>query len=247
MILNLAVLSSVGFILDLFFAHSFFIFPDPNATLGKKINGIPIEEFIFYITGFWFILAFYIFNDEYFLSRYNVPDSRYLRYARRLRRKVYLNISVRSFFILITLCSGSIILKYLLNRAPGNPLPGYFIFLSIAAYIPWILFWRVSRMFVNTRALIFTILTTLCISIIWEVTLALPKGYWNYNSKEMVGIFINFWSNLPFEAVTVWIFSSLIILCYEYTKLQLYRFRAKRAKLEKYFKERQIEPVSNVR
>ena len=230
LLLNLVVLSATGFILDLFFARYFFTFPDPEMTLGIMLRNIPVEEFVFYVSGFWFIIALYVLNDEYFLSRYNVPDSRYVRYARRLKRKVYIDVSLRSVSVLVMLCCVSIALKFLLNRVSGYPVPGYFIFLAAAAYVPWIFFWRVSRLFVNTRALVFTVVTTLCISIIWEVTLALPRGYWGYNPNEMVGIFVGFWSNLPIEAVTVWLFSSLIILSYEYTKVQLYRFQAMREK-----------------
>jgi len=230
MLLNLVVLSGVGFFLDLFFAHYFFTFPDPSMTTGIMIRKIPIEEFIFYASGFWFIISFYVLNDEYFLVRYNVPDSRYLRYARRLKRRVYITVSLRSLSILTILCIGSISLKYCINRVSGFPIPGYFIFLAAAAYVPWIFFWRISRLFVNTRALVFTIVTTLCISIIWEVTLALPRGYWGYNPNEMIGIFVRFWDNLPVEAVTVWLFSSLIVLSYEYTKVLLYRLRSIRQK-----------------
>jgi hypothetical protein len=69
----------------------------------------------------------------------------------------------------------------------------------------------------------FTMLITTLISIIWEVTLALPRGYWNYNPEYMLGISIEPWNNLPVEAVSVWIFCSLIILSYEYTKIWLQR------------------------
>ena len=221
--INLAILSGVGFLLDLLFARYFFRFPDDRMTLGILIAGIPIEEFVFYLSGFWFIILFYVFNDEYFLLKYNVPDSRYVRFARRLRRSVYLNITLRSLITLISLCGASILISQLLNPEENVRIPGYIIFLSTAAYVPWIFFWRVTRTFVNTRSLAFTVLVTLCISIIWEVTLALPRGYWDYNHEFMVGIFISFWSDLPVEAVTVWIFSSLIVLSYEYTKLLLYR------------------------
>lgn len=231
LLLNLVVLSAAGFILDLCFAHYFFTFPNPETTLGIMIRRIPLEEFVFYVSGFWFIIAFYVLNDEYFLSRYNVLDTRYLRYARRLKRRVYMDISLRSVSVLAILCVGSAMLKYLLNRVSGYPIPGYFIFLAAAAYVPWIFFWRISRLFVNTRALVFTVVTTLCISIVWEVTLALPRGYWGYNPNAMVGIFVSFWNDLPIEAVTVWLFSSLIILSYEYTKVQLYRIKAIREKV----------------
>ncbi len=35
---------------------------------------VPIEEFVFYLSGFLFILLFYIWNDEFWLEAYNVPD-----------------------------------------------------------------------------------------------------------------------------------------------------------------------------
>ncbi|MBL8026364.1 MAG: hypothetical protein JNL74_08125 [Fibrobacteres bacterium] len=222
MLLNLAILTSIGFILDLLFAKLFFTFPNPSMTLGIDIRGIPIEEFAFYLFGFWFIILFYIFNDEFFLKRYNVSDELYVRFAGRLKRSVYVQVTIRSISVFLILTIGATVIKRIINPN-GMIIPGYFIFLSALAYVPWIFFWRVTRNFVNTRALLFTILTTLCISIIWEVTLALPRGYWNYQHGAMIGAFIPCWSNLPVEAVTVWIFCSLIILSYEYTKLMLHK------------------------
>jgi len=39
----------------------------------------------------------------------------------------------------------------------------------------------------------------------WEATLALPYGWWNYQHKAMMGMFIGAWSGLPIEAVFVWL------------------------------------------
>jgi hypothetical protein len=115
--------------------------------------------------------------------------------------------------------------------------PGYILFLTIFAYVPWIFFQRVTRDFLNSRALVFTVLITVCISIIWEVTLALPRGYWNYNHEYMIGFFVGPWSSLPVEAITVWVFSSLIILSYEYTKLLFHRNA---------FRRRYLKPPENL-
>jgi len=62
-------------------------------------------------------------------------------------------------------------------------------------------------------------LATVLISIIWEVTLALPRGYWDYQHGAMLGIFIGVWHDLPIEAITVWIFCTLVIMFYEYVKI----------------------------
>ena len=43
------------------------------------------------------------------------------------------------------------------------------------------------------------------ISLLWEATLALPYGWWNYQHREMMGLFIGAWADLPVEAVFVWI------------------------------------------
>jgi len=227
-LLNLCILSAIGFLLDLLFAKLFFLFPGPGQTMGLNIRGIPIEEFAFYLFGFCFVILFYVFNDEYFLLKYNVPDTRYARYARLLRQNLYVSITLRSLLVFSGLCGAAIVIKQAFNPVPGVFLPGYFIFLAAAAYVPWIFFWRVTRQFVNIQAFVFTILATLCISIIWEVTLALPRGYWNYNPDYMVGIFIHAWSNLPMEAITVWVFCSLIILSYEYTKVLLHRSQGRK-------------------
>jgi hypothetical protein len=56
-------------------------------------------------------------------------------------------------------------------------------------------------------------------SLLWEVTLALPYGWWNFQDKEMLGIRITAWSFLPIEEVFVWIavtYASVIV--YEIVK-----------------------------
>ncbi|MDD5673390.1 MAG: hypothetical protein PHC61_04450 [Chitinivibrionales bacterium] len=221
LLMNLIIFAGIGFFLDLMFAQQFFRFPAPVMTLGITINKVPIEEFLFYLFGFWFIVLFYVFNDEYFLRKYNKDDRRYITYARRINKIFILFFKPWHIFILLIVLTGVTLLKRHIN--PADPiLPEYLVFLIIFAYAPFIFFWRLTHTFVNVRALVLVMVLTSLISIIWEVTLALPRGYWNYNHDYMLGIFIPVWSFLPIEAVTVWFVCSLIILSYEYTKIFLH-------------------------
>ena len=45
---------------------------------------MPVEEYIFYLTGFLAVLLLYVWLCEYWLAAYNVPD--YLGEARKVRR-----------------------------------------------------------------------------------------------------------------------------------------------------------------
>src|SRR6266403_6049758 len=75
---TLAVLTPLGFVLDLLFGNAFFIFPNKAATLGWEIpavgGAIPIEEFVFYLAGFMLVLLSSIWCDEYWMAAYNVRD-----------------------------------------------------------------------------------------------------------------------------------------------------------------------------
>ena len=94
---TLAVLVPLGFILDLAFGNAFFVFPNHGATLGLGIPAmggtVPIEEFVFYLTGFMAALMSYIWADEYWMSAYNIPD--YREAARGVVRIAALPLSVR--------------------------------------------------------------------------------------------------------------------------------------------------------
>ena len=57
----------------------------------------------------------------------------------------------------------------------------------------------------NGAALTFTLLATLCVSITWEVSLAIPGGWWGYRHEAMIGLAVKPWNNLPLEAVMVWV------------------------------------------
>src|SRR5271168_4135531 len=62
--LTIAILFPLGALLDFFFAAKFFTFPYAGATLGIRApalgGGVPVEEYVFYFTGFVFTLLLYI-------------------------------------------------------------------------------------------------------------------------------------------------------------------------------------------
>jgi hypothetical protein len=216
LLFSIALLAAVGIVLDLLFALRFFSFPEPAAVMGITIRRIPIEEFVFYITGFWFILFLYVFCDEWYLKKYNVTDETYARYRAKLKKVVFVHL--RGVWWAVGLFTAAFLYKRFFNPG-GDFLPGYFTFLLVVAYAPFILFFKVTRKFVNWPAFTLCLILTSLISIIWEVTLALPRGYWGYQEGAMVGIFIPVWHRLPIEAVTVWIFCTLVILVYEFIKI----------------------------
>jgi hypothetical protein len=39
---------------------------------------------------------------------------------------------------------------------------------------------------------------------LWEATLALRYGWWNYQHPALMGVLIGAWCDLPIEAVMVW-------------------------------------------
>jgi lycopene cyclase domain-containing protein len=213
---SIIVLALVGISLDLLFAKSFFTFPNKQALCGIAIMNVPIEEFVFYITGFWFILFIYVFCDEWYLKKYNLPDEKYARYRSRLKRLLFLHIPSAWWGIGIVLAG--FIIKRIANPE-GSLIPGYFTFVAVLAYIPAFLFYRVTKSFVNWRAYFFCLILTVLISIIWEVTLALPRGYWGYQHGSMLGIFIGVWNGLPIEQITVWFFCTYVIFFYEFIKI----------------------------
>ncbi len=214
----LAILVPLGFILDILFAHTFFTFQNTGAVTGIDIpglgGGIPVEEFIFYITGFVFVLLLYIWCDEYWMAAYNRSD-----YATGLQESgKILKFHKESVILAVVLLALAVIYKKLISGTPGFPL--YYTYLLLASFVPSAGFYLSVRKFINWRAFSFAFLLVMLISLMWEATLASPYGWWGYKHQAMTGIFIGAWSQLPVEAVFVWLavtFTTVII--YEVVKL----------------------------
>jgi len=203
---TIAILVPLGFLLDFLFAQWFFCFPNPKATLGILAPAlgpwVPIEEYFFYFTGFVAILLLYVWLSEFWLAAYTVPD--HPGEARATER--LLRFHPMSLVLAIALIGAAWFYKKHFAALPDRAgFPGYFSFLVAGALIPAMSFYPVARRFINWRALSLTIFFVLLISLLWEATLALPYGWWNFQHRQMIGLFIGAWDDLPIEEVCVWI------------------------------------------
>jgi len=222
---TILILIPLGFVLDLIFGNLFFQFPNRDATLGLGIPAIggpiPVEEFLFYIGGFLAVLLGYIWADEYWLCRYKVlPHDSPVKGRTRVAR-----FHSASVVFGLILCAAGFFYKKQCSTQP-NGFPWYFTYLVLAAIVPSAGFFRTAQPLINWRAFSFTLLFILLVSVVWEVTLAVPYGWWGYQPEAMMGLRIRAWSDLPIEAVGVWLvvtFDTVII--YEVIKL-LHRRRA---------------------
>jgi hypothetical protein len=201
---TIGILVPIGWLLDVVFAQWFFIFPNPKATLGISAPAfggpVPIEEYAFYLMGFITVLLLYVWLSEYWVAAYTVND--YAGEAGAQRR--LLQFHPASLFLGLALIVTAIVYKRYFSSVPDG-WPGYYIVLVAGGFVPSASFYPVTRRFINWRALSLTMFIMLLVSLLWEATLALPYGWWNYQHGAMMGVFIGAWSDLPIEAVMVWL------------------------------------------
>jgi hypothetical protein len=218
--ITIGILAPAGFALDFFFAHLFFRFPNPQATLQISwpalgdtgfgriflgspghvlIGSVPIEEYIFYLTGFITILLLYIWLDEYWLAAYSVPVTS----GQRVHFDRLLRFHPLSLFAGIALLAAAFLYQHFFVASPG--FPGYITVLVIIALGPSTVLFPAALPVINWRALSLALFFIVLISLLWEATLAAPYSWWAYQHEQMVGIFITAWSGLPLEAICVWI------------------------------------------
>ena len=200
---TICLLFPLGALLDFFFARRFFTFPNPGATLRITApamgGGVPVEEYVFYFTGFVAVLLIYIWLDEYWLSAYSIPvDS-----ATRTNFERLMRFHPQSLAWAVALIAGAILYRQLFVPAPG--FPGYFVFHVAGAHGPSAALLPSAMPVINWRALSLTLLLILLISLLWEATLGVPYGWWNFQDDAMIGIRITAWSRLPIEEICVWI------------------------------------------
>jgi hypothetical protein len=120
-----------------------------------------------------------------------------------------------------SLLATAILYKKLWSPAPAG-FPWYFAYLLVASIIPSAGFFRTAQPFINWRAFSFTCFFIVLLSLLWEVTLAMPYGWWEYRKRTMMGLTIGAWSHLPIEAVCVWLAVSLTtVIGYEVVKIWL--------------------------
>ncbi len=216
---TIAVLAPLGFVLDLLFGNAFFRFPNTGAVTGIEVPAlggpIPIEEFIFYLSGFMLVLISYIWADEYWVVAYNIPD-----YASEAAGAPHIvQFHLPSVLLGAGLILAAALYKKFLSSSPEG-FPWYFTYLTAASIVPSTGFFRTARPFINWRAFSFTFFLILLISLFWEVTLAIPYGWWGFHSQTMIGLYVGAWSGLPVEEVCVWLAVSFTtVITYEVIKI----------------------------
>lgn len=229
---TILILTPIGFLLDMFFGNSFFSFDNKAATMGIDLFGyvfgqgwgrnIPIEEFIFYFTGFLSLLLIYVWGDMYWFGAYNVDD--YPRATQRLDKIIAFH------FPTLLVCLGLVAFAFIYKNYFAQPpylggIPGYFLFL-ISVLVPTIFLIKATLPFVNWRALSFSLFFLLFLSLLWEGTLGVPYAWWGYRPEQMMGIIMLPMASLPIEAVSVWFLTTwTTIIFYEAIKIYLYMER----------------------
>jgi hypothetical protein len=181
-------------------------------------GSVPVEELLFYAMGPVAMVLVYACADERWLSRYNPHDD---LLALRL---------IRPSPRLAVVGAGMGLAALVLWRVNGT-FPTYFAFLAAGAVLPAMFLYRTIGNLTNWPAFAVTTLYVLLTSIIWEVTLAIPRQWWNYEPSGMIGLTIPAWSRgdaiFPVEAAVVWLCAPLSsILTYEFAKALTHHPRA---------------------
>jgi hypothetical protein len=214
-------LTLLGTGLDLLLGNTFFVFPNKGAVLGIYVWGLelstgqwvkdlPIEEFIFYLSGFVVALLLYLWSDIFWFGRY-VREKDLCHQCQRPRVKLHWPSALLGLGLV-----GAAILFKKLGPVSHEGFPGYFTFLMFASFIPSSLLFDSVRRLINWQAFSFTAIVMLFLSMMWEATVAIPYGWWGYKPEMMLGIFIGAWSGLPLEAPLVWVLVSYTtIIIYE--------------------------------
>lgn len=211
--ITVAMLLPVGFLGEFFLVYYLWDFPNLGATMGIMApamgSPVPLEEYLFYILAFICALLIYIWLDEYWMSAYQStqePKSKLIQFH------------PLSLIVAVLLIGAAIVWKKFIVAEPGFPL--YFTFQVVAVLLPCAVFLPTAQPMINFRAFTLTSFFILMVSLMWEVTLAIPYQWWSYHNKSMMGIYIKGWSNLPIEAVILWIAGSwLAVVVYHVVRL----------------------------
>jgi len=210
---SVATLFTFGALLDFLVGHLTFRFEDCSRyvyCLRGPGGLVPLEELLFYGFAPVAIVLVYACADELWLVRYNPRDE-------LLRVKL---VDVSRGWLMVAAVVAAVIA--LIWAATGR-FPTYLAFLAGLGLAPTIVLYRTVRNFMNWPAFAVTVLFVLVTSIVWEVTLALPRGWWGFEPAAMVGVFVQAWSTsrspFPVEEMGVWLASPFFsLLTYEFAK-----------------------------
>lgn len=193
------LLLPLGWALGFLLGGALFTYDAPDQVLGIDIAAplptggtanVPVEEFAFYVTGFAAIAAQYLWGCHVLF-----PTAAPAQPAMVTPLPYWLP--------LVWL----VVVALLIVLLQGTPKPLYCAFL-VATNGPLLAWgWPVMRHHVHRSALLWTLGSTLVVSIIWEAFLALSEGWWGYRSEWLLGLY--FGDSLPVEAVAVWLLAPI--------------------------------------
>lgn len=208
----------LGVVLDFLLGFKTLRFPDcakpdwGNYLLCLPAVGgtIPVEEILFYALGPVAMTLAYACADEKWLRYYNPPDD--------LLNVRLLQIS----WPLVYTAAGAISALFVAWQVNGS-FPTYAAFLSAGALLPAVFLYRCIGGLTNWPAFAMTTLYVSVTSVIWEATLAIPRGWWGYEPSGMLGWQIKAWGRdetiFPIEAAFVWLAAPFFtVLLYEFAK-----------------------------
>lgn len=208
----------LGVVLDFLLGFKTLRFPDCAKPDGGNyllclpaVGGtIPVEEILFYALGPVAMTLAYACADEKWLRYYNPPDD--------LLNVRLLQIS----WPLVYTAAGAISALFVAWQVNGS-FPTYAAFLSAGALLPAVFLYRCIGGLTNWPAFAMTTLYVSVTSVIWEATLAIPRGWWGYEPSGMLGWQIKAWGRdetiFPIEAAFVWLAAPFFtVLLYEFAK-----------------------------
>lgn len=212
------IMAVVGTVLDILFGYHFFQFRNESATLGVRIPAfdwatmgfvpdyLPLEEFAFYVLGAIFMVAMYLWADLNWLSRYD-PD------LRDSEDRKLVAPSWQAGLVWVVLLALGFLGKQL--ASDDGWFPGYYVFLMGLGLLPALLLYRTVSRHLNWHAFTFAFMLLLSVSLMWETTLGVAYGWWEYKPQQMMGVFIHAW-RIPVEAVIMWLVGAwTAIMMYE--------------------------------
>ena len=147
------------------------------------------------------VLLVYVWGDEFWFRAYNVDDAP--RQSTRLRDVLSFHPASAWFGIVVFLLG--LFYKKFCPHSDHEGFPGYFLFLTLVALTPSVLFFPVASPFINWRAFRLGLLFILLVSLFWEATIAVPYQWWGFQDKQMLGMFINGFCGLPVEEPLLWL------------------------------------------
>jgi hypothetical protein len=208
----------MGVVLDFLLGYKTLRFPDcQQPEWGQYVRclpavggQVPVEEILFYALGPVAMVLVYACADEVWLRLYNPFDD--------LLNVRLLQVS----WPLVYTAIGAAFVLFGAWRSNGT-FPTYAAFLSAGALWPAVVLYRCIGGLTNWPAFAVTTLYVSVTSVIWEVTLAIPRVWWGYEPSGMLGWHVTAWGRdgaiFPIEAAFVWLAAPFFtVLLYEFVK-----------------------------